>query len=475
MRSVTALLGVCLAVSGCSSQDAGGTAPTAGLKTLPGVQPPRLTVTHAAAGTAPGFVFVAEKAGTKRLGGPVIADDRGRIVWYHQLPFGLEATDFRAQTYRGRPVLTWWQGIISEAGVGRGVDEVFDGSYHVLKEIRAANGLVADLHEFQLTPRGTAYITAYKEVPADLSGVGGPTHGWVYDSVVQELDVATRKAVFEWHSLGHVPLSDSREAHREPARDATKARPLDYFHVNSVADGPDGTVLISARNTSTIYLLARDGHIVWRIGTAGSDFGPSSAVQMRYQHDARLHPGELLSFFDNGGIPREEPYSRPTVVKLDLANRRASIAEVFLPPVKITSPFEGNLQLLPDGGALVGWGGVRKVTEFAPDGTVRFGLELPFGDTYRGYRLPWRGNPGGRPGIALEGATVYASWNGKVGIGRWQVLGGPDSAHLAVMASHPWQGLETAMPLPQGMTAVAVRALGRSGAVLGTSPVLVRS
>ena len=41
-------------------------------------------------------------------------------MWYHEVPSGLEATDFRAQTYRGKPVLTWWQGIISKAGIGRG-------------------------------------------------------------------------------------------------------------------------------------------------------------------------------------------------------------------------------------------------------------------------------------------------------------------------------------------------------------------
>ena len=37
-------------------------------------------------------------------------------------------------------------------------------------------------------------------------------------------------------------------------------------------------MLISGRNVSTIYLLARDGHIVWRLGGKQSDFGPKAAV-----------------------------------------------------------------------------------------------------------------------------------------------------------------------------------------------------
>ena len=61
-----------------------------------------------------GYVFVGQKGGKDRPSGTVIADNRGRIVWYHEVPSGLEATDFRAQTYRGKPVLTWWQGTISQ-------------------------------------------------------------------------------------------------------------------------------------------------------------------------------------------------------------------------------------------------------------------------------------------------------------------------------------------------------------------------
>ena len=69
--------------------------------------------------------------------------------------------------------------------------------------------------------------------------------------------------------------------------------------------------------------------------------------------------------------------------------------KTFVHPKKLSSPFEGNLELLAGGGAFVGWGGIRSVTEFAPAGKVRFQMKLPFGDTYRGFRLPWTGDPGG--------------------------------------------------------------------------------
>jgi hypothetical protein len=54
------------------------------------------------------------------------------------------------------------------AGVGVGQDIIANSSYQVLKTISAANGLSADLHEFQLTPWGSALITA------EYPGVPGP-------------------------------------------------------------------------------------------------------------------------------------------------------------------------------------------------------------------------------------------------------------------------------------------------------------
>jgi len=475
VRAGLILLPCLLLLVGCGVEKkaaASTPATTATLHTLPDLHPPLLRIDDPAKGTAPGYVMFAQKGGKNRPSGTVIADNEGRIVWYHEVPKGLEATDFRAQTYRGKPVLTWWQGTISKAGIGRGSYEMYDASYHQIATVKAAHGLDGDLHEFQLTPRGTAYITVYHEVPVDLRSAGGPKDGYAEDSVVQEIDIRTRKVVFEWHSLDHVPLTESIQAHREPALHATKKRPLDYFHVNSIADGAGGTILISARNTSALYLIRRDGSIVWRLGGKRSDFGPAAAVRFRYQHNARFHGPTTISLFDNGAIPKEEPYTRPIVLKIDPATKTAKILKTYVRPKKLSSPFEGNLELLPGGGAFVGWGGIRKLTEFSPAGRVLFEMTLPYGDTYRGYRLPWTGSPGGKPLVAVAGDRVYASWNGKQRIARWQVLAGPDSDHLAVVASRPWAGLETMIGLETPPKAVAVRALDAAGRTLGRSAAL---
>jgi hypothetical protein len=125
--------------------------------------------------------------------------------------------------------------------------------------------------------------------------------------------------------------------------------------------------------------------------------------------------------------------------------------------------------MLDDGGAFVGWGGVRKVTEFTPAGTVRFEAKLPYGDTYRGYRLPWVGHPTDRPSIGVDGNRVYASWNGKTGLARWEVLVGDDPSQLSRIATKNWTGLETMIPLENAPAYAAVRALDSDGHPLGDS------
>lgn len=483
MRPLIATLALVALLAGCGSADDESSAPATtttqsnpsfapgALRTIDGAQPPHIQITHPAGdGVAPGYLFVAQKGGKAgKKGGLVIADNQGRVRWFKQLVNPVEATDFRAQELDGKPVLTWWQGSISKSGVGIGTYYVYDDHYKQIAHLEAGHDLDGDLHEFQLTERGTAYITVYNEVPADLTSVGGPKDGWAYDSVVQEIDVKTGDVVFEWHSLAHVPLTESMQANREPAKNASNKRPLDYFHVNSIADAPGGNIIISGRNTSAVYLLGRDGRIIWRFGGKKSDFGPASTVKFAFQHNAMLYDDDTLSLFDNGAIPKVEPFTRPMVFKLDLENKTAKIVKSFVHPTKISSPFEGNLQLLDDGGALVGWGGVRKVTEFDADGKVRFELKLPFGDTYRGFRAEWDGEPDDQPHVAVDGDRVYASWNGNMEVDHWDVLAGPDADHLDRVAGHDWSGLETMIQLETPPQAVAVRALDADGHELATS------
>ena len=279
---------------------------------------PALVVYRRSSHDAPGHIFVAFKEGSGQQG-PEIVDDRGRPVWFDPIPSG-EADDFRVQSYRGNPVLTWWQGT-GFGSLSNGTDYIADNSYHVIATVHAGNGLNADGHEFLLTPQGTALITSYHEVPYDLSSVGGPQDGQAVDGVVQEIDVSSGQVIFEWHSLDHVPLADSYQPIDSP---------YDYFHVNSVSLDTDGNLLISGRHTWTIYKVDRhSGQIIWRLGGKRSDFSVAANAQFAWQHDAAAAGTNLLRIFDNEGndAGRVMPQSRVIWLQLDLGNMSASLAK----------------------------------------------------------------------------------------------------------------------------------------------------
>ena len=82
-------------------------------------------------------------------------------------------------------------------------------SYKPIATVDAGNGYQADLHEFQITPQGSAFLTAYSLVSADLSSAGGRRDGILQDAILQEVDIPTGLVMFEWHAYGHVALWDS--------------------------------------------------------------------------------------------------------------------------------------------------------------------------------------------------------------------------------------------------------------------------
>src|SRR5205807_6396682 len=135
-----------------------------------------------------------------------------------------------------------------------GQDVIYDSTYSPVATVRGANGVAADLHEFQLTPYGTALITGYEPVYWDASAVHGRGREIVLDSVVQEIDIPTGLVLFQWDSLDHVPVTDSYEP--LPRQDAKIRNPYDYFHVNSIQPDSGGTLIISGRNTWAAYKVS---------------------------------------------------------------------------------------------------------------------------------------------------------------------------------------------------------------------------
>jgi Arylsulfotransferase (ASST) len=442
-----------------SASTAAGAAPQVpGYLSRPDLRLPGLAVAPSIREPAPGLLLLAPyNAPNPAQAGALIVDDDGRPVWEQPLT-GLVTTDLRVQHFRGEPMLTWWQGLVRFGhGVGRYV--VADSSYTPVAHLNAGNGRQGDLHEFLLTDRGTALLTTYEITTGDLREVGGARDGAIQDAIFQEIDVGSGAVLMEWHSRDHIPISESYWP---------VGGDWDYVHLNSIAVDHDQNLLVSSRNTHTIYKIdRRTGQIIWRLGGKRSDFAIDAEAAFAWQHDARRQPDGSITLFDNG-----ERRSRALVLEVDEASRRARLRRQYTHPAGLFANSQGNVQVLPDGNVLVGWGAQPYVSEFTAGGELIFDARFAPGYiSYRAYRMPWAARPPGAPAVVARrsrrGVDIHVSWNGDTRVNRWTVLAGATGKD--VVATVARTGFETVIGVTRAPSRLRVTAIDRSGRVLATS------
>ncbi len=442
--------------------------------TAPALAPSTVQIlTPAKAGASPGDLFLAPYQG-KGVAGPMITDQAGNLIWFHPLPANVAATNFRVEEYEGKPVLAWWQGRILEVGFGQGEVVLANSSYEQIAHIRAGNGYHEDLHEIRITPEGTAWIDAFDPIRMNLSSVHGSANGIINDSVVEEVDIKTGLVMWEWHAIGHIPLSESRKG-----LPSASSSPWDYVHINSVDPGTSGDLLVSSRSTWTLYDLSlHTGAINWRLGGSRSNFKGSSSTRTFWQHDAEFQPGGQISVFDNGSDPPEEKQSRGLILSPNLSSHTVTLVKAFTNPSRtLLASSQGSMISLPGGNWLMGYGGLPDFTEFSAAGHVlldgRLGKNV---QDFRTYLSPWNGQPKTAPAVLVKAAgatmSVSVSWNGATQVASWRVLAGASSSSLATAATAAKSGFQTTISASTHGPYVQVQALDGAGNVLGTSAVV---
>jgi hypothetical protein len=352
------------------------------------------------------------------------------------------------------------------------VDEIYNSHYQPVAVVRAGNGLRADLHEFKITPQGTALIEAnYPVIWPSRTSRGAKV---VIDGVVQEIDIRscqvdpTCLVLFQWDSLDHVRVSAVH------ARRAAKTG--DYFHVNSIQQDSDGNFVISSRNTWAAYKISQNtGRIIWTLGGKHSSFKFGPGASFAFQHDVRVFDHDTLAtlFDDEGGPPAVGRQSRGLKLRLDLKTMRATLVAQYVHHPPLQSFYMGGVQSLPDSHVFVGWGPLGRFSEFGPHGRLLFDARFVGPDlSYRAYRFPWIGTPTTSPSVAASAAghrtRVYASWNGATEVASWRVVGGRTRDSLTAQGVFAKREFEAAMSIP-GVRYVAVQALNASGHVIGRS------
>lgn len=430
-------------------------------------------VTRQIGETSPGYLFIEPE--TAQIFHGMIMDNDGEAVWIG--PAGVQMTDVAVQTFEGKQVLTYWSGKVI-LGHGEGVGNILDTSYRQIATVRTGPGMDADLHEFHLTPWGTALMTAYPTEKADLTSVKGPRDGYIMNCHVQEVDVRSGKVLLDFNAHDHIDVADTYAfvTNNADGTGKTAANPFDPYHFNSIDYDDDGTTLyISARHMHTVYAIDRKtGEIKWRLGGKKNEFDIADDAEFAWQHHVRKRAPGVFTLFNNHSRTAGDPTtSHGLVLNLDETAKTVTLQKSY--SHGLLGPAEGSVQPLSNGNVLVGWGDNPVVTEFDGDGQLVYEMTHVGTATYRVFRSEWVASPHTDPDIAVEvsgkTARVYASWNGATEVRHWRIRSGANATSLTTAAIVPRSGFETSASV--GLASVfAVEALDFNGKVLGTSRVV---
>ena len=128
---------------------------------------------------------------------------------------------------------------------------------------------------------------------------------WIWDGVLQEVDIETGELIFQWRASEHVDVHDT---YRSIYMGGTHADPWDWYHINSIAKDELGNYLVSARYPhSVMYIDGKTKETIWQLGgkkNSFMDLSDGKSLDFAWQHDARFRPADS---FPNLYTPPERP------------------------------------------------------------------------------------------------------------------------------------------------------------------------
>jgi len=342
---------------------------SAGLAGTPTIEP--LTIKRRGTGfrgldparAFPGFTLFAPTGNTNKT--VYLIDLEGHVVhsWTMPYPPGLYAylTDRGTLLYNGKIPNDTHLG--KSAYKGGAVLEM-DWNGRVLWEVKHA-----DHHHDGLRLRnGNVLLMCGMPLPDEIvRKVPGGRPGTEYDNGHMNGDYLVEmttegKVVWEWRTWDHMDPADYPITAVQDGRD-------DWTHANGFSEMPDGNILLSFRNVSSVIMINRKtGGVYWKLG----------APPLSGQHAPYILANGHILLFDNGPHRLDEslPFSR--VLEIDPGTK--SIAWKFQEqlPANFFSPRISNAQRLPNGNTLINEGVFGRFFEVTAEGEVVWEYVNPY-------------------------------------------------------------------------------------------------
>ncbi|HEX2928701.1 MAG TPA: aryl-sulfate sulfotransferase [Candidatus Binatia bacterium] len=311
----------------------------------------------------PGFTLFAPQSG----GGTVyLIDLDGNVVHTWKMPYAPGNSGYLTERgtlfYNGKVIEDSKRFISRQPWKGGAALEV-NWNGRVLWEVRQP-----DHHHDGIRLRnGNVLLICLALLPEHLvarveGGLPGTEHdGKMYADYLVEM-TTDGQVVWEWRTWEHLdPVTDCITA----VQDLREA----WTHANGLAELPDGNIIVSFRNISTVIIIERrTGKIIWKLG----------APPLSGQHaPTPLANGNLL-LFDNGPhrLDHTMPFSR--VIEIELATKKIVWKYQEKRECEFFSPRISNAQRLPNGNTLVCEGDFGRFFEVTLDGELVWEFVNPY-------------------------------------------------------------------------------------------------
>ena len=325
--------------------------------------------------------------------GPEIVDDQGRPVWFHALPAGDQVWDFRTQRYRGKPVLTWWQGgSHTGAGHGEGVDYIVDDHYHVIATLKAGTG--ARRRRARVRAHAAGH-RADHDLPRACRTTSRPSAA---RRTGRSSTASSRRSTSRPAGAVRVAQPRPRAAVREPVagadlgRDAVRLLPRQRRQPRRARRPAD------RRAQHLDGLRRRPAHRARSTGASAARAATSRsgrASPFAWQHNPLPAGHDTIRLFDNEAAPTVRSHSRvdldpprPGARRPPRSSARSSIRPGCSPARRATRRRSTT--------ATRSSAGARRAACPSSTRTARCcstPASRPGWDTYRGYRAEWEGEP----------------------------------------------------------------------------------
>jgi len=346
----------------------------------------------------PGYYFVCPQPVTGLSPGYlIITDNYGVPVFYRETAM---------KTYCFQPYpngnLAYFEGSVRKY-------VMLDGDYHPIDTMGCQDCDRFDLHEIRILENGHYLLMGKKFRTVDMSLVieGGDPEATIEDYLVQEFD-PHGNLVFEWATRPHYEIADLNSA-----VDLTISS-IDVTNLNAIEVESDTSLLLSMAHQDEITKIdRRTGEVIWRLGGRNNQFKMINSTRpFTRQHDVRRLPNGNITVFDNGTFS-DPGYARAVEYEIDENAMTVTQVWEFDHDKTVSSSHKGNVQRLPGGNTLIGWGdyqdnpAVPAFTEVKPDGSIALEVSFPEHDgSYRVVKYPWK-------------TTLFTTNTDHVNFGEW--------------------------------------------------------